>query len=113
MALKDYSHFTSPIRRYPDTSIHRILTALANGIDPIAITKRYAAFADKSAVESSANEVRAVSAELDLEDCYMAEYMKQHIGEEYTGVVSGVDKNGLFVRLPNNVEGLRSNGFVY
>ena len=105
LALKDYSHFTSPIRRYPDTSIHRILTALAMGDDPVTITKRYAAFADKSAVESSNNEVRAVSAERDAEDCYMAEYMRQHIGEEYTGVVSGVTKNGLFVRLKSNVEG--------
>lgn len=105
LALKDYSHFTSPIRRYPDTSIHRILTDLVSGKDSIELTKRYAAFADASAMQSSNNEVRAVSAERDAEDCYMAEYMKQHIGEKYTGVVSGVTKNGIFVRLDNNVEG--------
>lgn len=105
LALKDYSHFTSPIRRYPDTSIHRILTDLVSGKDNIELTKRYAAFADASALQSSNNEVRAVSAERDAEDCYMAEYMSQHIGEKFTGVVSGVTKNGIFVRLENNVEG--------
>lgn len=105
LALKDYSHFTSPIRRYPDTSIHRILSALCDGDDPVQITMRYAAFADKSALESSNNEVRAVNAERDAEDCYMAEYMRAHIGERFTGTVSGVTKNGLFVRLANNVEG--------
>lgn len=105
LALKDYSHFTSPIRRYPDTSIHRILTDLVSGKDSAEITKRYAAFADASALQSSNNEVRAVSAERDAEDCYMAEYMSRHIGEKFTGVVSGVTKNGIFVRLPNNVEG--------
>ena len=104
LALKDYSHFTSPIRRYPDTSIHRILTAL-NKKDGTDLTKRFAAFADESARRSSENEIRAVTAERDAEDCYMAEYMKAHIGEKFTGVVSGVTKNGVFVRLPNNVEG--------
>lgn len=117
--LKDYSHFTSPIRRYPDTSIHRILTALCEGMDTAEIVKRYAAFADMSALQSSNNEVRAVTAERDAEDCYMAEYMKQRIGEHYEGIVSGVTKNGVFVRLPNNVEGyvelslFKKNRFVY
>jgi len=104
LALKDYSHFTSPIRRYPDTTIHRILTALVKK-DGTDLTKRFAAFADESARRSSENEVRAVTAERDAEDCYMAEYMRAHLGEKFTGVVSGVTKNGVFVRLPNNVEG--------
>lgn len=108
LALKDYSHFTSPIRRYPDTSIHRILSALCEGSDSAELAKRYAAFAQRSADQSSACEVRAVSAERDAEDCYMAEYMRAHLGETYTGVVSGVTKNGVFVRLENNVEGFVS-----
>ncbi|MDO4460023.1 MAG: ribonuclease R [Clostridia bacterium] len=119
LALRDYSHFTSPIRRYPDTSIHRIMSALLSGTDSITMTKRYAAFADRSATSSSNNEVRAVNAERDAEDCYMAEYMKQHIGEKFTGIISGVTKNGVFVRLSNNVEGyvdcglFTNNKFVY
>lgn len=119
LSLKDYSHFTSPIRRYPDTSIHRILTSLCSGKEPVEITKRYAAFADASALQSSNCEVRAVNAERDAEDCYMAEYMRSHLGEKYTGVVSGVTKNGVFVRLKNNVEGFvsaslfKENQFVY
>ena len=110
LALRDYSHFTSPIRRYPDTSIHRILTDLVGGMPQEDILRRYASFADMSAVKSSENEVRAVNAERDAEDCYMAEYMKQHIGEEYDGIVSGVTKNGVFVRLDNNVEGYVDTG---
>lgn len=119
LSLKDYSHFTSPIRRYPDTSIHRILTSLCSGWDPVEITRRYAAFADAAALQSSNCEVRAVNAERDAEDCYMAEYMRAHIGERYTGVVSGVTKNGMFVRLKNNVEGFvsaslfKENNFAY
>lgn len=119
LALKDYSHFTSPIRRYPDTSIHRILSALCSGEDKGSIIKRFAAFADKSALESSNNEVRAVNAERDAEDCYMAEYMKAHIGEKFTGIVSGVTRNGVFVRLDNNVEGFvptelfKDNRFIW
>lgn len=109
LALQDYSHFTSPIRRYPDTSIHRILTALCEGDDPAQIAKRYSTFAKNSAAESSKNEVRAVNAERDAEDCYMAEYMRGHLGEKYHGVVSGATKNGVFVRLANNVEGFIPN----
>lgn len=118
LALRDYSHFTSPIRRYPDTSIHRILTALCKK-DGTDLTKRFSAFADESARRSSENEIRAVTAERDAEDCYMAEYMRAHLGEKFTGVVSGVTKNGVFVRLPNNVEGFvpvesfRDNSFSW
>lgn len=119
LGLKDYSHFTSPIRRYPDTTIHRILTAMCEGESTGDIVKKYSAFADNSANQSSACEVRAVTAERDAEDCYMAEYIRAHIGEEYTGVVSGVTRNGVFVRLKNNVEGFvgtdkfTNNKFVF
>lgn len=108
LALSDYSHFTSPIRRYPDTSIHRILSAYVSGMPIEEIRRRYMAFADLSASESSKNEIRAQMAERDAEDCYMAEYMGQHIGEHFEGVVSGVTQRGVFVRLPNSVEGFVS-----
>lgn len=85
LALPDYSHYTSPIRRYPDTSIHRILTDLVSGTDPAEIAHRYAAFAAESAEESSKNEVRAVTGERAAEDCYMAEYMRAHLGEALCG----------------------------
>ncbi len=105
LALGEYSHFTSPIRRYPDTSIHRILSDLAEGVDKETIRKRYRAFAEESARESSANEVRAVTGERAAEDCYMAEYMRAHLGERHVGVISGVTPKGIFVKLPSNAEG--------
>ena len=108
LALADYSHFTSPIRRYPDTSIHRILSAFVGGMPVEEIRRRYSAFAGTSARESSQNEIRALMAERDAEDCYMAEYMSQHIGEHFDGVVSGVTQRGIFVRLENSVEGFVS-----
>ena len=105
LALKDYSHFTSPIRRYPDTSIHRILSAYLEGETVENIVKRYTAFAEASAADSSAAEIRAMRAERDCEDCYMAEYLKNHLGEEFEGEVSSVTRNGVFVRLSNTAEG--------
>ena len=108
LALSDYSHFTSPIRRYPDTSIHRILSAFVGGMPAEAIRRKYAAFTDLSASESSKNEIRAQMAERDAEDCYMAEYMGQHLGKRFEGVISGVTQRGVFVRLPNSVEGFVS-----
>jgi ribonuclease R len=105
LALKEYSHYTSPIRRYPDTSIHRILTAVSEGKTPDEIKNMYTEFAGESASESTKNEIRAVSAERDAESCYMAEYMSKHIGEQYIGIISGVTKKGLFVRIPNGIEG--------
>ncbi len=105
LALADYSHFTSPIRRYPDTAIHRILSALCEGKSPAEIGRLYSGFAQNAAEESSRLEVRAMTAERSAEDCYMAEYMRQHIGEEFTGIISGVTARGVFVQLPSSVEG--------
>ena len=92
LALADYCHFTSPIRRYPDTSIHRIL-------------KKYSDFAAASAKQSSRMEIKAMTSERDADDCYAAEYMKQHLGEEFDGIISGCTMRGIFVELPNTVEG--------
>lgn len=105
LALADYSHFTSPIRRYPDTAIHRILSSLAENKSPAEISRHFAAFAQTASEESSRLEVRAMTAERAAEDCYMAEYIRQHIGEEFTGVISGVTSRGIFVQLPSSVEG--------
>lgn len=108
LALSDYSHYTSPIRRYPDTSIHRVLSVFVEGMPAEEVRRRYAQFCETSATESSRNEIRALIAERDAEDCYMAEYMSQHIGEHFEGTVSGVTMRGVFVRLENSVEGFVS-----
>lgn len=106
LALNDYAHFTSPIRRYPDLSIHRILTDAITGYDPKWMTKRYEAFAANSSEKSSNAELRAMTAERDCEDCYKAEYMLGHIGETFEGIISSVTEHGFYVMLDNTVEGL-------
>lgn len=105
LALADYCHFTSPIRRYPDTAIHRILSAMLKTKNKEDLVRRYEAFANAAASESSAAEVRAMQAERSAESCYMAEYVTQHIGDCYDGIISGVTQRGVFVELPNSVEG--------
>src|SRR5699024_2884130 len=105
LALEDYCHFTSPIRRYPDTAIHRILSDAVAGEPDKKLTRKYTEFAASAASESSICELRALTAEREAEKCYMAEYMTAHIGEEYDGVISGVTARGLFVELPNSAEG--------
>lgn len=106
LALEDYAHFTSPIRRYPDLSIHRILTDLLAGYDQKWLNKRYSGFSLKSSEHSSAAELTATNVERSCEDCYMAEYMLSHIGEEFSGIISSVTDFGLYVELENTVEGL-------
>lgn len=108
LALEDYSHFTSPIRRYPDLAIHRIMSAYLSGMPIKKIKKRYGSFAEEAAAQSTKNEIRAVSGERDAEDCYVAEYMKAHIGEKHVGIISGATARGIFVRLKNGAEGFVS-----
>ena len=98
-----YCHFTSPIRRYPDLAVHRIVRAVLRG--DINTTK-FGDFAEKAAVKSSENELRALNAEREIEDLYKVLYMSDKIGEEYEGVISSVNSFGFFVELPNTVEGL-------
>ena len=106
LALRDYCHFTSPIRRYPDTFIHRVLSELTAGKSQYSITKEYFGKAQDAAGLSSEYEVRAVNAERRTEDCYMAEYMSKFIGEEFSGTISHVVEGGFFVRLENSAEGM-------
>lgn len=106
LALKDYCHFTSPIRRYPDLSIHRILSDAIAGVPKDELARRYTAFVRESADLSSQYEVRAMTAERECEGCYMAEYMARFLGETFEGVVASVSSFGLFVELPNSAEGL-------
>lgn len=109
LAAKYYCHFTSPIRRYPDLMVHRILSRVIEDGErqgKAPWEKRMAVMAQKAAVQSSEREIAAQNAEREIEKLYMAEYMSGHIGEELTGAVSGVTKFGLFIMLPSGVEGL-------
>ncbi|HRR76334.1 MAG TPA: ribonuclease R [Ruminococcus sp.] len=106
LVLEDYAHFTSPIRRYPDLAIHRIITDILAGYDTQWLAKRYAGFAVNSAERSSAAEIKAVTIERECEDCYKAEYMKAHIGESFEARISSVTEFGFYAELPNTVEGL-------
>ncbi len=106
LALRDYAHFTSPIRRYPDLCVHRILTDFLAGADKEWMQKRYAVFAEKAAIQSSDTELRAVQIEREADDCYAAEYMRSHVGEVFRGVITSVTDFGVYVTLENHAEGL-------
>ena len=108
IASKYYCHFTSPIRRYPDLFIHRIISRyLKQGynLDDEEIAK-YRTQATKYAEESSEREKIAQKVERESVDIKMAEYMESHIGEEYDGIISSITSFGVFVELENTVEGM-------
>lgn len=101
-----YTHFTSPIRRYPDTMVHRMIHYYEDhGIND-ASKQKFAPILEEIGVHTSEAERRAIDAERDTNDMKMAEYMADHVGEEFDAVVSSVMKFGMFVELPNTIEGL-------
>lgn len=105
LAAEYYTHFTSPIRRYPDLLVHRMIREYAKG----ATAERqdhFASVVPELATSSSQLERRAIDAERVVEAMKKAEYMEEHVGEEFEGVVASVVKFGLFVELPNTIEGL-------
>ena len=107
LASKAYTHFTSPIRRFPDLTVHRLLRRylFENDLSNSTINYFDTELVD-IAEHSSEKEVASVNAERDVTDMKMAEYMESHIGEVYEGVISTVTNFGFFVELPNLVEGL-------
>lgn len=106
LAAKYYCHFTSPIRRYPDLMIHRIIKEFINGkIDPKR-SERLSGIVDYASKQSSDMERRAQDAEREVDDLKKAEYMSERIGEQYHGIISSVTNFGFFVELPNTIEGL-------
>ena len=107
LASKIYTHFTSPIRRFPDTTVHRLLRTYLYEKDQTKKTVDY--FRDYLPLltdHASLKERDAIECEREVESMKMAEYMMDHIGEEYEGMISGVTSFGLFVELPNKIEGL-------
>ena len=107
LASEFYSHFTSPIRRYPDLVIHRIIREnLLEGSPTDKRKKKLAKFVHKAAAQSSIRERIAEEAERESVDLKKVEFMLRHLGTEFTGIISGVTNFGFFVELDNSVEGL-------
>ena len=106
LAAKYYCHFTSPIRRYPDLQIHRIIKEYLNGKIDEKRTKKLTTLVDYAAKQSSEMERTAQQAETEVDELKKAEYMLDRLGEEFEGIVSSVTSFGMFVELPNTIEGL-------
>ena len=106
LSAKYYTHFTSPIRRYPDLQIHRIIKEnIKGGLSEKRFT-HYDKILPEVAKQCSTTERRADDAERDVEKLKKAEYMSYHIGEEFEGVISGITQWGIYVELPNTIEGM-------
>ena len=108
IASKYYCHFTSPIRRYPDLFIHRVISEYLNSNYDVSdeFIEKYKKLAQDSAINSSEREKVATKVEREAEKIKKAEYMENHIGEVYEGIVSSITSFGMFVELENTVEGL-------
>ncbi len=106
LAAKYYCHFTSPIRRYPDLMIHRIIKEHLHGKIDEKRNKKLIGIVDYASVQSSEMERVAQQAEREVDDLKKAEYMLDKIGEEYSGIISSVTNFGIFIELPNTIEGL-------
>lgn len=105
LASHCYCHFTSPIRRYPDLFVHRVLKELLHG-DEGRAKKLYAPIAHEAGIDTSEKERIADAAERDVDDLYKVMYMNDRIGEEYDAVISGVISSGIFAELANTIEGM-------
>ena len=106
LAAQYYCHFTSPIRRYPDLQIHRIIKDNLRGRMNQDKVNHYEAILDEVAKKSSERERLAEEAERETVKLKKVEYMEKHLGEEFEGVISSITKWGVYVELPNTIEGL-------
>ena len=107
LASDCYTHFTSPIRRFPDLTVHRLLRnyIFENNLS-MNVINYYNSALVQIAEHSSEREQAAINAERDVDDMKMAEYMEKHVGEQFDGIITNVSNFGFFVQLPNLVEGL-------
>ncbi|MBE7076669.1 MAG: ribonuclease R [Clostridiales bacterium] len=106
LASEFYCHFTSPIRRYPDLTIHRIIKDYIHGVPKQDIKLKYEGFVEFASEKTSETEKNADEAEREVDDYKKAVYMSKFLGEEFDGLISGVQEFGVFVELENGVEGL-------
>jgi ribonuclease R len=103
LASACYCHFTSPIRRYPDLVVHRIVKQSL--IDPKGLQRQFGTYVGQAAAQSSSCEKNAAEAERDVDSLYCVAYMQDRIGEEYDATVSGVTSRGVYAELDNAIEG--------
>lgn len=105
LSLEDYCHFTSPIRRYPDICVHRILKSLQNGKIYKTSSKKCLNTINRISKQSTSCEIQAMKIERDTNKYYMAEFMSKNIGTTYTGIIHGINTKGIFVDLENSISG--------
>ena len=107
LALQYYCHFTSPIRRYPDLVVHRILKQFIFHPEEMKYKLTdYERYIHEASIDTSKREKAAIDCEREVDDMLAAKYMSNHIGEEYVGVISSITSFGMFVMLDNGIEGL-------
>lgn len=106
LSLKFYCHFTSPIRRYPDLIIHRIIKYFLKTGDQEKTTRHFRKTAGEAALQSSSAERKAIEVEREVERLKKAQYISYHIGEQFDGIISGVTGFGIYVELENTIEGM-------
>ena len=106
IASEYYCHFTSPIRRYPDLMIHRIIKAYINGVPIDDLKMKFTPIVERASEQASTTEKNADECEREVDDYKKAVYMTKFLGEQFTGTISGVQEFGIFVELENGIEGL-------